>query len=90
MGLRLLPLAYRSRSMVCFCCVQLIDIVQQHEPIRRLATDPFVPQALRMKIVNEMFKGVKDCTEVTRRLVGEAHASAAPWGGGGRGAKSLA
>lgn len=48
---------------------QLIDIVQKHESIRRLATDPFLPQALRMKIVAEMFKGVKEATPVTRLLV---------------------
>lgn len=48
---------------------QLIEIMKKQDSIRRVATDPFMPQAMRNKIVSEMFKGVKDCTEVTKRLV---------------------
>lgn len=54
---------------------QLIEILKTQDSIRRVATDPFMPQAMRNKIVAQMFKGVKDCTEVTKRLVGEMSAS---------------
>ncbi|PNH05079.1 ATP synthase subunit O, mitochondrial [Tetrabaena socialis] len=60
---------------------QLVDIFKSHSEIRRLATDPFVPQAMRMKIVREMF-ATKDVTEVTKRLIGGSPASCGESGSG--------
>ncbi len=45
-----------------------MEIFKTHAEIRRLATDPFLPAALRMKVVREMF-ATKEVTEVTKRLV---------------------
>ncbi|KAG2453810.1 hypothetical protein HYH02_002017 [Chlamydomonas schloesseri] len=47
---------------------QLVEIFKNHTEIRRLATDPFLPDAFRRKVVRDMF-ATKDVTEVTKRLV---------------------
>ncbi|GFR52068.1 hypothetical protein Agub_g14590 [Astrephomene gubernaculifera] len=47
---------------------QLVEVFKAHPEIRRLATDPFVPAAFRMKVVRDMFN-TKDVTDVTKRLV---------------------
>ncbi|KAG2501582.1 hypothetical protein HYH03_000087 [Edaphochlamys debaryana] len=47
---------------------QLVNIFTKHVEIRRLATDPFLPTAFRMKVVREMLAN-KEVTDVTRRLI---------------------
>lgn len=48
---------------------QLVEVFKTYPEIRRLATDPFLPAAFRLKVVRDMFAG-KEVTEVTKRLMG--------------------
>lgn len=48
---------------------QLLDLFREHESLRRLATDPFVPVVVRRKIIDSVLKD-SSATEITKKLMG--------------------
>lgn len=48
---------------------QVIEVFKQHPELRRLATDPFVPSFVRVKMLQSVLQGSKETTEVTKRLL---------------------
>ncbi|MEW5307845.1 MAG: hypothetical protein WDW36_010218 [Sanguina aurantia] len=48
---------------------QLLELFREHEPLRRLAIDPFVPLIVRKKVIESVLKD-SGATEIVKRLMG--------------------